>query len=113
MKFSTNIVHRRMRLPNAAFAAGRRANRCGSSAACHWTSADEAHALVAELGDCVLALCAGVTDEAQADGACAQALQRFGGIDTLVANAALYLSSPAASFNTAEVIEVNDGMGLY
>ncbi len=53
----------------------------------YWSSADEATALVAELGDTVLALRSDVTDEAQVDEAFAQTLARFGQIDTVVANA--------------------------
>jgi len=53
----------------------------------YWSSADEAQALVAELGEQVLALHIDVTDEAQVDAAFAQTLERFGRIDTLVANA--------------------------
>lgn len=53
----------------------------------YWSSADETQALVAELGEQVLALRSDVTDEAQVDAAFAQALARFGQIDTLIANA--------------------------
>jgi len=53
----------------------------------YWSSAEEAQALAGELGDRVLALRSDVTDEAQVEQAFAQALTRFGQIDTMVANA--------------------------
>lgn len=53
----------------------------------YWSSADEANALAAELGDRVLALHSDVTDEKQLEQAFEQALARFGQVDTLVANA--------------------------
>jgi 3-oxoacyl-[acyl-carrier protein] reductase len=53
----------------------------------YWSSAEEAQALVAELGDGVLALHSDVTDEDQVEHAVAQTLARFGQIDTVVANA--------------------------
>lgn len=53
----------------------------------YWSSADEAQALVRELGDRVLALHSDVTDEAQVDQSFAQAVERFGQINGMVANA--------------------------
>jgi 3-oxoacyl-[acyl-carrier protein] reductase len=53
----------------------------------YWSSADEANALVAELGANVIALKSDVTDEAEVDRAWAQVLERFGHVDTLIANA--------------------------
>ena len=53
----------------------------------YWSSADAAQALVAELGDRVLALHSDVTDEAQVDQAYSRVLDRFGAIDAVVANA--------------------------
>jgi 3-oxoacyl-[acyl-carrier protein] reductase len=53
----------------------------------YWSSADEANALVAELGANVMALKSDVTDEAEVDRAWAQVLERFGHVDTLIANA--------------------------
>ncbi len=53
----------------------------------YWSSADDAKALVAELGDRVVALRSDVTDEKQLEQAFEQALARFGQIDTLIANA--------------------------
>lgn len=53
----------------------------------YWSSQAEADALRAELGDRVLALRADVTDEAQVADSFARALQRFGQIDAMVANA--------------------------
>ncbi|WP_418320659.1 SDR family NAD(P)-dependent oxidoreductase [Piscinibacter sakaiensis] len=53
----------------------------------YWSSADEARSLCAELGGSVLTLRSDVTDEAQVEQAFAQALDRFGHIDVLMANA--------------------------
>jgi 3-oxoacyl-[acyl-carrier protein] reductase len=63
------------------------ARRGDNVAFTYWSSADEAQALATELGDRALALRSDVTDEAQVDQAFAQALTRFGRIDTVVANA--------------------------
>lgn len=52
----------------------------------YWTSEDEAKALVAELGDCVLALRSDANDEAQVAKSFAQAIARFGQVDAMVAN---------------------------
>ncbi len=53
----------------------------------YWSSADEAKALEAELGDKVLALKSDVTDENEIARAFAQALAKFGSVDTMIANA--------------------------
>lgn len=52
----------------------------------YWTSEDEAKALVAELGDRVLALRSDANDEAQVAKSFAQAIARFGQVDAMVAN---------------------------
>jgi 3-oxoacyl-[acyl-carrier protein] reductase len=53
----------------------------------YWSSADEANALVVELGDNVLAIKSDVTDEAEVAKAFAQAVAHFGQVDHVVANA--------------------------
>ncbi|QCB47139.1 SDR family NAD(P)-dependent oxidoreductase [Hydrogenophaga sp. PAMC20947] len=53
----------------------------------YWSSADQAKALEAELGDNVLAIKSDVTDEAEVIKAFAQAVARFGHVDHVVANA--------------------------
>jgi 3-oxoacyl-[acyl-carrier protein] reductase len=53
----------------------------------YWSSADEANALVAELGANVMALKSDVTDETEVANAWTQVLERFGHVDTLIANA--------------------------
>ena len=53
----------------------------------YWSSADEAQALVTELGDRVLALKSDVTDETELAKAFAQAVAHFGQVDHVVANA--------------------------
>ncbi|MEO8133812.1 MAG: SDR family NAD(P)-dependent oxidoreductase [Betaproteobacteria bacterium] len=53
----------------------------------YWSSAEAARTLTAELGECVLALHSDVTDEAQAEQSFAQAVERFGQVDAMVANA--------------------------
>jgi 3-oxoacyl-[acyl-carrier protein] reductase len=52
----------------------------------YWTSEDDAKALVAELGDRVLALRSDANDEAQVAKSFAQAIARFGQVDAMVAN---------------------------
>lgn len=52
----------------------------------YWTSEDEAKALVAELGDRVLALRSDANDETQVAKSFAQAIARFGQVDVMVAN---------------------------
>ena len=52
----------------------------------YWTSADEANALVAELGDRVLALRSDANDETQVAQSFARAVARFGQVDAMVAN---------------------------
>ena len=63
------------------------AGRGDNVAFTYWSSQAEADALCAELGDRVLALHADVTDEAQVAAAFERALERFGQVDALVANA--------------------------
>ncbi len=53
----------------------------------YWSSANDAEALAAELGDQVLALKSDVTDEAQLQQAFDQAVERFGQVDAMIANA--------------------------
>ncbi len=52
----------------------------------YWTSADEANALAAELGDRVLALRSDANDETQVAQSFARAVARFGQVDAMVAN---------------------------
>ncbi len=52
----------------------------------YWTSADEANALVAELGDHVLALRSDANDETQVAQSFARAVAHFGKVDAMVAN---------------------------
>ena len=52
----------------------------------YWTSADEANALVAELGDRVMALRSDATDETQVAQSFARAVAHFGKVDAMVAN---------------------------
>ena len=52
----------------------------------YWTSADEANALVAELGDHVLALRSDANDETQVAQSFARAVAQFGKVDAMVAN---------------------------
>lgn len=53
----------------------------------YWSSAAEANALVAELGDKVLAIKSDVTDEGEVAKAFAEAVAKFGQVDHVVANA--------------------------
>ena len=53
----------------------------------YWSSKEDATKLVAELGDRVLALHSDVTDEAQVEQAFGKTIERFGQIDSVVANA--------------------------
>jgi 3-oxoacyl-[acyl-carrier protein] reductase len=52
----------------------------------YWSSADEANALVSELGDRVLALKSDANDEAAVASSFAQAVAQFGQVDCMIAN---------------------------
>lgn len=52
----------------------------------YWSSVDEAHALVKELGDKVLALKSDANDEVAVADSFAKAVARFGQVDCMIAN---------------------------
>src|SRR5215213_5756404 len=91
----------------------------GSSVVVAARRADRLEALVDRIGASggkALAVAADVTDEAQANDAVAQAVDRFGRLDTVVANAGVMLLGPIVDADTTEwrrMIELNVLGALY
>ena len=91
-------------------AAARELATAGCKLALAARSADKLHALAAELGPDALAVPADVTAGADAKELVAKTLGRFGRVDTLFANAGIYIPGQAAEGDPdawAELIDIN------
>ncbi|MEO8250675.1 MAG: SDR family NAD(P)-dependent oxidoreductase [Burkholderiales bacterium] len=78
----------------------------------YWSSKEEANKLASELGDRALALHSDVTDEAQVEQAFAKTLERFGQIDSVVANAGGLLKRVKCAEMTLEFWNQAIGLNL-
>jgi len=77
---------------------------------------DRARAAAAEMGDAAIAVQMDVTDQTSIDSAVAQVADRFGRIDILINNAALFTAAPVVEIDRADyarVFDINVGGTLF
>ncbi|KIN77553.1 L-iditol 2-dehydrogenase [Sulfitobacter mediterraneus] len=77
---------------------------------------DRARTAAAELGDAAMAVKMDVTEQASIDSAVAQVADRFGQIDILINNAALFSAAPVVEIDRADyarVFDINVGGTLF